>query len=456
VDDTGSFLELPAIYSPAGVVRPVLDYFIDKHSTRSIAWMKKVAEATVLFLEYLAANPNEADPQQVFKLFALRLQTGSISRQTGEDPSGLYWRPCSAEKAANVIYQLTRFFDWVADRRGETNELNPRYAGDPWDRRCDEAAYNFKRKQAFLGHTWNAEAPTGRLVRAARTPKLARTDPPAFPEARFVEFLEQGFRVGRRYSYRDMLITLLLHGAGFRISEPFHLWFEDVTRDPQDNDKALVRIHHPSQGDVPPMLTGPDDHKFRGNRAAYLNWKYGLAPRNEVLGSKSAGWKSGLYDGPTFYHAWWAGKGYAELFIQLWIEYLKQVAQFTDVRPHPFAFVNLNREPVGGMYTITGYCRAHAAACERIGLPVGKKYGTTPHGHRHAYGRRLEDSGLPPRMKGQIIRRAMHHTALESQEVYTEKPMRDLLAALNSGIGVLNADRLATMPARLGRPKVPR
>ena len=35
---------------------------------------------------------------------------------------------------------------------------------------------------------------------------------------------------------------------------------------------------------------------------------------------------------------------------------------------------------------------SHEKAVEKIGLTVGKHYGTTPHGHRHAYGRRLKNA----------------------------------------------------------------
>ena len=95
---------------------------------------------------------------------------------------------------------------------------------------------------------------------------------------------------------------------------------------------------------------------------------------------------------------------------------------------HPFAFVNLVREPIGAMCTLNQYNRAHAAACERIGLTVSKALGTTPHGHRHAYGRRLMNAGIDK----SLIRRCMHHASLESQEVYTQANSREALAALEA------------------------
>ena len=67
------------------------------------------------------------------------------------------------------------------------------------------------------------------------------------------------------------------------------------------------------------------------------------------------------------------------------------------------------------MYCLSQYNKAHAAACERIGLTVGKALGTTPHGHRHAYGRRLKNADIDKA----LIRRFMEQTdfnAMYSQD----------------------------------------
>src|SRR6202022_2452553 len=91
----------------------------------------------------------------------------------------------------------------------------------------------------------------GHRVRYQRPPKVDRGEPPAFPEERFEELLVKGFSAGGRYDYRGMLITLLLHGAGFRESEPFHLYIPDVFPDPGNPSQAMVLIHHPSYGNAP-------------------------------------------------------------------------------------------------------------------------------------------------------------------------------------------------------------
>lgn len=64
-----------------------------------------------------------------------------------------------------------------------------------------------------------------------------------------------------------MLITLLLHGAGFRESEPFHLYISDVFPDPSNPSQAKVLIHHPSHGGAPADWRDEKGKPRKGNRA---------------------------------------------------------------------------------------------------------------------------------------------------------------------------------------------
>lgn len=429
-DATGVFVEIPALLTPAGVLEPLLDYCLSRAHDRSLTWMSKVNRSARMFLEYLQGNPAERDTYRLFQNFAQRLYTGTFDRATGLDPSGLCWRRRSVQDAGHIVSNLTDFFDWLAEMRPAAAMVNPRYAGGLYDRMTDEAAYQYLRDRAFLGHTWAANATperTGHRVRSQRPPRVGMGEPPAFPDDRFMDLLLKGFKVGGRHDYRNMLITLLLHGAGFRASEPFHLYVGDVFPDPFDNRRATVLIHHPTHGAAPADWRDERDKPRKCNRAAYLGEKFGLAPRTELMDSRSAGWKGGMHDAPYYKQAYWFVPGYGELFLQLWHLYLEEVARID--RNHPFAFINLRRSPLGGMYCLAQYNKAHAAACERIGLPVAKHLGTTPHGHRHAYGRRLKNAGVDQA----LIRRFMHHASLESQEVYTQASTKEAMAALEAG-----------------------
>ena len=153
VDQTGAFTEVPATLTPLGWLMPLLDYCLAHSHDRSPTWMLKVNRSMRLFLAYLVANPNERDSYQVFQNFAQRLYTGTFDREVGLDPSWLCWPPMSASGARNTIRHLTDFFEWLGERRPTAAQVNPRYAGNPYDRMADEAAYQFRRDRAFLGHT---------------------------------------------------------------------------------------------------------------------------------------------------------------------------------------------------------------------------------------------------------------------------------------------------------------
>lgn len=438
-DTSGAYTELPALLTPVGVLEPLLDYCLYRSHDRSLAWMSKVARSVRMFLEYLQSNPDERDTYRLFQNFAQRLYTGTSDRATGLDPSGLCWAPRSPQDASHIVTHLTNFFDWLGEIRPEAAHVNPRYMGGAFDRQTDEAAYQFRRSKAFLGHNWAANASPsaiGHRIRGQRLPKVEKGDPPAFPENRFEELLTKGFNAAGRQDYRGMLITLLLHGAGFRESEPFHLYISDVFPDPANPRQAKVLIHHPSHGGAPADWRDETGKLRKGNRADYLTQQFGFVPRTELMDRRHAGWKGGMHDAPYYKQAYWFLPEYGEWFLQLWHRYLNQVVRIE--RDHPFAFINLRREPMGAMYTLTQYNKAHAAACERIGLTVGKALGTTPHGHRHAYGRRLKSAGVDK----PLIRRFMHHASEESQQVYTQATNREAIAALETA-----AQRLRGRPA---------
>ena len=204
-DATGAYTELPALLTPAGVLEPLLDYCLYRSHDRSLAWMSKVARSVRMFLEYLQSNPAERDTYRLFQNFAQRLYTGTFDRATGLDPCGLCWAPRSPQDASHIITHLTDFFDWLGEMRPETAQVNPRYAGGAFDRQTDEAAYQYRRSKAFLGHTWAANASlaeTGHRIRGQRLPKVEKGEPPAFPEERFEELLAKGFNAAGRQDYR--------------------------------------------------------------------------------------------------------------------------------------------------------------------------------------------------------------------------------------------------------------
>lgn len=444
-DVTGVNTELPVLLTPDGVLEPLVDYLLAHSHVRSPSWMRKVLLATRLFLQYGAANANYAGqpPAAMFQQFVQRLYSGTIGAD-GLDPSGLFWEPLSAENARTLIRCLTDFSDWLSKDRG-TVALNPRNSTSAHDRMLEMLAAEYRRNQSFLGHVQEkSTVPYARQIQTTKAPKIDEESAIAFPDEHFSRFVTVGFSSAGISNLRDILITLLMHGAGFRLSECFHLWIHDVTEDPRDPSLAAVRIHHPQLGSAPLDWLDERGQVRRVNREAYLNGRYAFAPRNKVLGNKHAGWKNPMLDGKHFMQAYWFPADYGRLFLTLWRKYLRQIIPLA--RPHPYAFVNLSGSHAGGMYCLDTFQEAHKRAILRCGLAAEKEDGTTPHGHRHSYGRALRRAGVHPRM----IQKALHHKALSSQAVYTAPTMDEVSDELNQALEKLSTPRNSADIPNLG------
>lgn len=428
-DTTGVASEIVVVLTPEGVLLPLVNYFRFYAVTKSLSWQKKVAQSVVLFLEYLVANPLERNRQLLFQNFAQRIATGTFGKETKLDPSRLCWVPRSPNVTSGIIHTLTDFLKFIKRDRPFAEQFNPDYERTPFDRFIDQAAYSYRRDAAMLGYTWATDLRGDRApsVRLNRPPKFNTQTPPAFPDDRFEELLVKGFLGGRSRDYRGACIALLMHGAGFRESEPFHLFVQDVFSTPGDSSSCSVRIYHPAYGEAPIDWTSPQGRPQNANREDYLIRCFGLRPRNQVAGKLHAGWKNPLLDARFYMRAYWFENQYGRWFKELWDGYICQLVNLS--RDHPWAWVNLTRAPIGTPYKIAQFNKAHAAACERIGLKVAKSLGTTPHGHRHAYGQRLKLAGVDP----SFIKVFMHHRSVEAQTIYTAPSPEEMTRALEEG-----------------------
>jgi len=444
-DSTGAISEIPVLLTNEGPLQPLVDYLLWRRHDRSLAWMRKVVQDVVLLLTYMKLNAGHyRDPEGLFHGFIQRLYSGTVGAD-GIDPSGLYWRPHNHRVIGNMLTRLTDFSNWVADRQGTTT-LNPVRTASSYDELVAIAASTARRNRAFLGHAWRSmsagQARVSRSTLARRPPKVSVSDDAvAFPEKHFDDLLFHGFRrrrgegrddLGRRLNLRDCLITLLMHGAGFRLSECFHLWLDDVRPNPVDPTTAQVHIHHPSLGEAPNDWFDERSNPIKCNRATYLAGRYALRPRNEVMNKHYAGWKDPSLDGSYYMEAHWFQPELGRLFLNLWKLYLRELVHIP--RSHPYAFVVQERDTAGDMYCIDNYKQAHARAVRRIGLIPAKALGTTPHGHRHAYGRRLTRGSVSPLVK----QKALHHKSVGSQVVYTAPNATDVSNALNEATQVLD------------------
>lgn len=453
-DNTGATEVLPVIVTDGGPLLPLVRYMrstqarptTSKTTKKTYAAgrlarssQEKLVQVVGLLLDFMEANHDcFEEPSDLFAAFVERLYTGTVSAD-GEDPSGLYWMAKSNASANQLVGILSRFSDWLAESEG-AKQLNPWREAAAAEQRLAWAAWYHRKKRSFLGHTMSRdtarlEVSRARSILLKRTPVIDRGAAKFFPEDQIESLLLQGFTVpGKRKSkliqerlnLRDILITMLMHYGGLRMSEPFHLFVQDVIADRDDPNAAIVKIYHPSDGLAPPDWKGPNGKPFKSlQRRDYLRGKYQLLPRNEYWKTEAlyAGWKGGTLDDPTkFMRVFFSPTWTAGFFWQLWKLYLVQRAQLNC--NHPFAFVNAKGEP----YSIDAFKKAHKAAVERIGLVAAKPMGTTPHGHRHAYGQRLVEFDIDAIYR----KKALHHRSLESQGVYTEPDHKRLLRAMTA------------------------
>ena len=427
VDDSGVRSEIPVLLTEQGVVMPLLDYLLSKQSERSQDWQRRVISAAKLLLEYMEANQhNFSDPHTLFQSFAARLFTGTVG-DDGLDPSGLYLIPASAATANQHLNALKGLTDYLADHQG-VEHMNPLMTASSYDQRLNYAAWYRRSQNDFLGHikdkTVNATVGKARNIKGRRALSKADDDAIAFPERLFERFYLEGLGGARdrRCAVRDQLITIMMHGAGLRECEPLHLWIQDVLIDSDDPTKAIVRIYHPEDGRAP---EGWKSRTGKTNRSACLRELHALAPRNRLRSTHGVGWKVRAHDHRDGYiELHWFPTDFGQLFLKLWREHLHYLASID--RHHPYAFVSYEKRTLGKPYTLNAFNKNYVAALARVGLSAAKVEGRSPHGHRHAYGRRLTRAGVDPVMR----KKALHHSSLESQGVYTAPGIADVNQAL--------------------------
>lgn len=430
-DDSGVRSEILVLVTSRGVLTPLLNYVLHKQQEgRSYSWMDRLCRAVSLFIDYMEHNKHcFDDPHLLFRTFVKRMYSGTIG-DDGLDPSGLYWIPRSSDATAQLISSLNGFFDWLTQNEG-VEPLNPLVEANTYEQRLNYAAWYQKNRHDFLGHIKSAKL--NDVVRQVRLVKgrgrTVRTDDDAvsFPENLVGRFFAEGFGGSNdpRVNLRDRLILLLMHGGGLRVSEALSLWVDDVQSNPKEPDSALVRVYHPEDGRAP---HGWKSYRGQTNRAAYLREEYGLTPRNRVIGTKRLGWKTRVMDHKDNYiQVWWYPTYYGKLFWHLWQEYRNRT--FRIKRQHPYAFMAFSKRHLGNAYTMNAYLYNYESALRRIGKVPSKSDGRDPHGHRHAYGRRLAraDSDLITPI---MIKKCLHHASLESQVPYTAPSMSEVTNAL--------------------------
>jgi len=445
IDNTGSRFELSVIITSEGILKSHLDYLIVFRG-KSESWKNRSVFAVRLLLDYMNANKGVFDkPRDMFREFSNSLFTGTVSND-GFDPSGLRWQSREQSNANFIINLVTHYTDYLSEVNEDENyKLNPFRDASPYEERLNWAAYYQKRERVFLSHLWKHKdaAIANRIVRhiPTRNKVLSHGDyeaAKAFPEGRINDLLYLGFVMPgkghsdvlhERLNLRDVLITILMHYGGLRISEVCHIYVQDIVEfQLSGKNEQAVKVYHPSEG------LAPIDEKMA--RREYLQKYFGIKPRNEYTASKRlfAGWKSPMLTNAKdkfFTIEFFPEKAKVQFFL-LWKMYL----MYQRVPPkkgeeHPYAFTSREGTP----YTIKSYSASRKRAVERIGLTYSKESGTTPHADRHRYGQNLAESGV----SSIVIKTAMHHLSIESQQVYTQPTVKEVRRQLkNAELSSLN------------------
>ena len=415
---------LPALLTEKGLIISHLRY-LAWFNYKSDSWKERSCFALSLLLKYLDAVPEIKKATDALKSFTETLVIGSIDPETFTDPLGLYWRPRSLRDANNLLFHITHYTDYLVLQEDYSAErVNPFRKATSYEERLNWCAYYHKQSNVFLNHLTNhseqiEQHKRVRLVESFYENVFSTEYAVRFPEQHLERLLYLGFlkRDGTP-DYKSQAIAMLLNYGGLRKSEVFHIYVSDITLNPNYPKEALVRVYHPSLGEAP-------DVGFK-NRREYLLATTSYKPRNTYLGSERlyAGWKNPLLTSKSgYFEVVFNPPHKAEEFLLVWANYLKyQRVEPARGENHPFAFTNSKGMPE----TLKNFQRLHRRAVEKIGLIVKKEYGTTEHGHRHAYGFRARQAGLD-----QIaIQKAMHHKSPHSCLVYIKPTLEEVTEAL--------------------------
>jgi site-specific recombinase XerD len=418
--DTGKALELPALFTESGLIISHLRYLAQNYF-KSESWKERSVYSLKLLIIFI--NAHHSHFEQATKLlreFTRSLITGTIDYEKLTDNSGLFWQGRKITDANNILHHITHYTDFLAVQDDyTTSRINPFRKATSYEQRLNWCAYYHRQANVFLNHlSSKSDAYMAnqkvRQINSLIPPHINHENAFQFPQQYFEKLLNHGFKVKDKIDYKSQAITMLLNYGGLRKSEVFHLFVSDITLHPIYQNEALVRVYHPEYGTSP-------DPSF-SNRKEYLSQSTQYKPRTQYRISERlySGWKAPLLTSKQyFFEVIFSSADKAQEFLIAWANYLK----YQRVEPptssfHPFAFTNSKGEPE----TIKNYQRLHKNAVERVGLVSKKEYGTTEHGHRHAYGYRLRKQGLT-----QVeIQKAMHHKSPMSCLVYIQPTSDDI------------------------------
>ncbi len=482
-------IKVQSVYSKPGVAVPVLylqcrdgtifiheqfHEYVLANPNSSMTWKKTRARALGLFWDFTQSINGIAptlDPinmhRTIFRLFCQALQFGTIQIETKlDDQFGLYWPSTNKHRTKELISGLQAFITWVCNESAGTDSP---FALSSLSKLSDQDKAAFPRDSStstrfliiahklkhvsFFAHLKDASSHAARLQQEAErqiynfginTSCQFNVEPAVYMDPEIIAaMLEYGFvknpdsKVPHvREDLTAKMVFLLLSFGGCRLSEPFHLWFNDVIVDL--NKRCKIFLRHPEEAET-------FFHGERGTRREYLA-KINLLPRNTDYTSRAyhAGWKNLSTDKSHCAPIFWLHDGADALFTGLYLNYLRYRSCLIEQRlqrglpDHPFLFVSTGEDrnsgisKVGDPYSMKAFSKVWDQALKRVSMALGrqiikkKENGTTEHAPRHFYGQVLSDAAAHPKM----IQRGLRQRSVLSQATYTQPDYNKINAEL--------------------------
>jgi integrase len=338
------------------------------------------------------------------------------------DVTGLNWSMVQPGTAALDYKALVDFSSHCETHRGFTSFKT-------WD-----TSFSNQARKAFASQREASSSILFHLKSSRKDSAAAPFSPPStrkdrrfksFPPNRVWDLL------AAMTNERDTLYFLLLAFGSLRISEPAHMFVQDIKAPPEGESEPIIILGDPVWSKV--NWIAFDGSRRTSTRAAYLSQKYELQPRNMIdkkseFGALHAGFKGVMWDDDPARIAYihWSDPKAGKEFWRLHCRYLRKYRLGVGDL-HPFYFVNINKRDnnYGTPIALSAMTAAFYAAAEKIGLRPTES-GVNPHGLRHFYGYYLKNVlglGLDS------IKDFMHHVSIASTAGYarnSKTALRDL------------------------------
>ncbi|AEG09428.1 phage integrase family protein [Shewanella baltica OS183] len=397
---------------------------------KSLSWHVESARSIELLFKYKSATQDQfPSVRSMFENFTEALLHGT--HENGKDKTDLWWNPYSAKQVSRYIYYLTSYSEWLyVDTEQKTELLNPQIASSKSEYLMNMAAYHHRKNNSFYKHLKNdnqarQDAKTSYAVKLRDRANHNVTSPEHCFPSEITNDVIQGFTlpgsrshdpIYKRLDLAKVLIFMLTRFGGVRISEPFHLYINDIQPHPSEERQMIIKIHHPSESVAPVKWA-----EQWVTREVYLRENFGLTPRHlkKSTGCYKAGWKNpalhkvahGNKKTELFFYVEFLNASERELFYHLWFLYLKKQRPRNNYSP--FAFLS---KKTGMPLTMGAYDAKLKKVINKLGYEYSKAAGTTPHGCRHLFKAEAKARGIST----QVIRELLHHKSLMSQEEYAK------------------------------------